>query len=90
MYTVSHRFIWNNFLKVRRYLASQPRPMNTTKTYGAGGNSYGHTDQDGIERFWRHLLAGAASIRFHRPDAGLGLSDKAVAEAVLSLPDFSD
>ena len=70
---------WNNFLKVRRYLANQPRPMNTTKTYGAGGNSYGHTDQDGIERFWRHLLAGAASIRFHRPDAGLGLSDKAVA-----------
>ena len=53
--------------------------MNTTKTYGAGGNNYGHTDQDGIERFWRHLLAGAASIRFHRPDAGLGLSDKAVA-----------
>jgi hypothetical protein len=53
--------------------------MNTTKTYGAGGSTDGRTDQDGIERFWRHLLAGAASIRFHRPDAGLGLSDKAVA-----------
>jgi hypothetical protein len=70
---------WNNFLQVRRYLAGQPRPMNTTKTYGAGGSTDGRTDQDGIERFWRHLLAGAASIRFHRPDAGLGLSDKAVA-----------
>lgn len=70
---------WDNFLYVRQYLSRQPRPMNTTKTYGASGNQFGHTDQDGIERFWRHLLAGAASIRFHRPDSGLGLSDKAVA-----------
>ena len=70
---------WENFLFVRRYLGVRPRPMNTTKTYGATGNRYGHTDQDAIERFWRHLLAGAASARFHRPDAGLGLNDKAVA-----------
>jgi len=70
---------WDGFLHVRRALSSQPRPMNTTKTYGASGNKFGHTDQDGIERFWRHLLAGAASMRFHRPTAGLGLNDKAVA-----------
>ncbi|MCA9061489.1 MAG: hypothetical protein KDA96_00440 [Planctomycetaceae bacterium] len=70
---------WDNFLHVREYLSKQPRPMNTTKTYGADGNKFGHTDQDGLERFWRHLLAGAASIRFHRPDSGLGLNDKAVA-----------
>lgn len=70
---------WDNFLYVRKYLARRPRPINTTKTYGATGNKFGHTDQDGIERFWRHLLAGAASIRFHRPDSGLGLNDKAVA-----------
>lgn len=70
---------WNNFLYVHEYLSSRPRPMNTTKTYGADGNKFGHTDQDGIERFWRHLLAGAASMRFHRPDSGLGLNDKAVA-----------
>ena len=69
---------WDNFLHVRNILTRQPRPMNTTKTYGADGNKFGHTDQDGIERFWRHLLAGAASMRFHRPDAGLGLSDRAV------------
>ncbi len=69
---------WDNFLYVRNYLAGQPRPMNTTKTYGATGNKFGHSDQDGIERFWRHLLAGAASIRFHRPDSGLGLNDRAV------------
>ncbi|MHC4398399.1 MAG: hypothetical protein ACYTG0_01825 [Planctomycetota bacterium] len=70
---------WDNFLFVRKYLANKPRPMNTTKTYGADGNKFGHTDQDAIERFWRHLLAGAASVRFHRPDSGLGLCDKAVA-----------
>ena len=70
---------WDNFLHVRKYLSGKPRPMNTTKTYGATGNKFGHNDQDAIERFWRHLLAGAASIRFHRPDSGLGLNDKAVA-----------
>ncbi|MDG2380056.1 MAG: putative collagen-binding domain-containing protein [Pirellulaceae bacterium] len=70
---------WDNFLHVRRYLADKPRPMNTTKTYGATGNKFGHSDQDAIERFWRHLLAGAASIRFHRPTAGLGLNEKAIA-----------
>lgn len=70
---------WENFLFVRNYLAAKPRPMNTTKTYGADGNKFGHTDQDAIERFWRHTLAGAASVRFHRPDSGLGLNDKAVA-----------
>ena len=41
---------WNNFLYVRDYLAKHPRPMNTTKTYGADGNKFGHTDQDAIER----------------------------------------
>jgi hypothetical protein len=70
---------WDNFLYVKVYLSSHPRPMNTTKTYGASGNKFGHTDQDGIERFWRHLLAGAASMRFHRPVSGLGLNPKAVA-----------
>jgi hypothetical protein len=70
---------WQNFLYVKKYLSKNPRPMNTTKTYGANDNKFGHSDQDGIERFWRHLLAGAASIRFHRPKSGLGLNDKAVA-----------
>ncbi len=70
---------WKNFIYVRKYLSKKPRPINTTKTYGADGNKFGHTDQDAIERFWRHLLAGAASVRFHRPSSGLGLNDKAVA-----------
>ena len=70
---------WSNALSVRNYLAKQPRPMNTVKTYGADGNKFGHSDDDGIERVWRHLLAGCAAVRFHRPDSGLGLSVKAQA-----------
>lgn len=70
---------WDNFQYVRNYLSKSPRPINTTKTYGADGNKFGHSDQDAIERFWRHLLGGAAAIRFHRPDSGLGINDKAVA-----------
>ena len=75
----SGRKHWDNFLYVKNYLSSHPRPINTTKTYGATGNKFGHNDQDAIERFWRHILAGAASARFHRPDAGLGINDKAFA-----------
>jgi len=69
---------WKNFLWVRDYVANQPRPLNSVKIYGADTGRYG-TDQDGVERFWRLLLGGAAAVRFHRPDSGLGLSEKAKA-----------
>jgi hypothetical protein len=69
---------WDNFLYVKNYLSEHPRPINTTKIYGANTGRFGN-DQDAIERFWRHMLAGAASVRFHRPPSGLGLNDKAVA-----------
>ena len=77
---------WDNFLWVRHYLSKQPRPMNTTKTYGADGGRHGNT-RDGLERFWRHVLAGVAAARFHRPDSGLGLSDlsRASLQAVRKL-----
>jgi hypothetical protein len=69
---------WDNFQWVRRHIADQPRPLNTVKTYGADGGRFGNS-QDGIERWWRHVIGGAASARFHRPDSGLGLSPPAVA-----------
>jgi len=68
---------WDNALWVRAYLAARPRPINTVKTYGADRNKFGHSDRDGIERFVRHILAGFASARFHRPDSGLGFNNKA-------------
>jgi hypothetical protein len=70
---------WANAMWVREHISKRPRPINTVKTYGASGNKFGHTDQDGVERFWRHILAGLASARFHRPDSGLGLNAKAEA-----------
>ncbi|MBE0537683.1 MAG: hypothetical protein IH624_18615 [Phycisphaerae bacterium] len=69
---------WDNFQWVRARIAQQPRPLNTVKTYGADGGKYGN-NQDGTERLWRHIIGGAASARFHRPDSGLGLNDIAKA-----------
>jgi hypothetical protein len=69
---------WDNFEWVRRHIARKPRPINTVKTYGADGGRFG-TTRDGVERFWRHVIGGAASARFHRPPSGLGLSKPAVA-----------
>ena len=70
---------WDDLAAARAYLSGQPRPMNTVKAYGADGSDFGQTDQKGIERFWIQLFGGSAAVRFHRPDAGLGLGDTAVA-----------
>lgn len=73
---------WDNFQWVRRHVAKKPRPLNTVKTYGADGGRFGD-NRDGVERWWRHVIGGAASARFHRPDSGLGLS-KPAANSVRS------
>lgn len=64
---------WDNMQAQRRRIADRPRPMNNVKIYGADTGRYG-TDRDGIERFWRSVMGGMASARFHRPASGLGLS----------------
>ncbi len=70
---------WDRFQWARRYLMrARVRPMNTVKTYGADGGRFGNS-RDGIERWWRSLIGGAAAVRFHRPPSGLGLSDPAKA-----------
>ena len=69
---------WDNFQWVRNYISTKPRPINTVKTYGSDKYKYG-SNKDGIDRFWRHIIGGAASARFHRPAAGLGLSELSMA-----------
>ncbi|NQU24212.1 MAG: hypothetical protein HQ567_23265 [Candidatus Nealsonbacteria bacterium] len=69
---------WDNFQWVRRHVAGKPRPLNTVKTYGADGGRFGDAN-DGVERWWRHVIGGAAAARFHRPDSGLGLSKRSTA-----------
>jgi len=67
---------WDNPQEVRKYIIDSGviRPMNTVKIYGANTGSYG-TTRDAQERFWRNILGGMASSRFHRPPSGLGLSE---------------
>jgi hypothetical protein len=67
-----------------RWLVKQvkkhPRPANNVKIYGSGHTMWGSgRPQDGIERFFRDLIGGCASARFHRPGAGNGLN--ALAQA---------
>jgi hypothetical protein len=69
---------WDNFQWLRSYISEHPYPLNTVKTYGADHGRHGNT-REGIESWWKHLLAGAASVRFHRPPSGLGLSQPAIA-----------
>ncbi len=69
---------WDNFQWALRYTAKHPRPLNTVKTYGADGGRHGNT-RDGIERWWRHVIGGAATARFHRPASGQGLSELSIA-----------
>jgi len=58
----------------------EPRPVNHTKIYGGGYASFGTGGlEDGVERFWRNILAGSASSRFHRPPSGNGLNERAKA-----------
>ncbi len=69
---------WDNAQKQRARIGSHKRPLNCVKIYGADTGRFGN-DRDAMERFWRNLFGGLASSRFHRPDSGLGLSQKAQA-----------
>jgi hypothetical protein len=71
---------WNNLMWIMNQARKNPRPLNNTKIYSAGKTSWGSgTPKDGVERFWRNLIAGSASCRFHRPGGGIGLNDTAKA-----------
>ncbi|MBL7153679.1 MAG: VCBS repeat-containing protein [Phycisphaerae bacterium] len=71
---------WDNLQFAHNYLAKKPRPINHVKIYGADSGTWkGSTDRHAIECFWRNIIGGSASSRFHRPPYGLGLSEKAQA-----------
>ncbi len=73
---------YNTGLWVRHYIgyAGTIRPINNVKIYGGmiypdrNGMQWTALHKDGEERFWRNIFAGHASVRFHRPDFGLGLN----------------
>jgi hypothetical protein len=57
---------------VRSHIADRPCPLSNVKIYGS---TYLGTYQDGKERFWRNIVGGCASARFH--EKHLGFSDTA-------------
>ena len=69
---------WLNAQKQRGRIANSVRPLNNVKIYGADKGRFGN-DRDAMERFWRNIFGGLASARFHRPNSGLGLGQKAQA-----------
>ncbi len=67
---------WEKLQWLLQQVNTHPRPSNHTKIYGSGYYTFGTGGpEDGVERFWRNILGGSASSRFHRPDAGNGLND---------------
>ncbi len=69
---------WDNLQHVWHALAQRPRPINHTKIYGTDtGKGWEGTDKDATARFWKNIIGGSASSRFHRPPYGLGLSSLA-------------
>ena len=58
------------------------RPLLIDKIYGADSGvdmNMFNESPEGVDRFWRFIFAGYASVRFHRPTTGLGLSPLAQA-----------
>jgi len=71
---------WSNLQYGRKLVSRHPRPMNAVKIYGANyGKPWGGDSNDGVERFWRNIVGGCATSRFHRPPTGIGLSERAEA-----------
>ena len=71
---------WDNLQFVYHYLSEKQRPINHTKIYGADTCPWkGSTDRHATECFWRNIIGGSATSRFHRPPYGMGLGQKAQA-----------
>ena len=74
---------WERILYIREYLADNPKPITNIKVYGTDNDhwdpEFWGSAQDGKERFWRHMIGGTSSTRFHRPPWGIGLNESALS-----------
>ena len=65
---------WRRVLWTVEEVKKHPRPVNNTKIYGDGKTKWGSGEpKNGVQRFWRDIIAGCASARFHRDGGGTGL-----------------
>jgi hypothetical protein len=72
--SVHGRHNWEKSVWLLEYMKQNgPRPVSHVKIYGNDLPPDGIEDHDALARFWRNILAGAASSRFHRPASGFGL-----------------
>jgi len=72
---------WENAQYVFDYIKDNPRPVNSTKVYGSDRGSWldrGITTQHAVQTFFRNIVGGFASSRFHRPPSGLGMSPASI------------
>ncbi|MEX2514389.1 MAG: hypothetical protein WD398_15910 [Cyclobacteriaceae bacterium] len=72
---------WDNAQYIFDYIKDQPRPVNSTKIYGSLTSPWLNRGIDGehaVQTFFRNVLGGFATSRFHRPPAGLGLSSPSI------------
>ncbi len=71
---------WQESQRVISYLNTQPRPVNNVKIYGNDASPSKSLKEKGIDSehavscFFRNIIGGLASSRFHRPPSGLGLN----------------
>lgn len=73
---------WENAQYVFDYIKEDPRPVNSTKIYGSDSGSWldrGINTEHAVQTFFRNVLGGFASSRFHRPPSGLGLSSTSIS-----------
>lgn len=81
---IAGRTNWDNAQYVFDHIKDNPRPVNSTKIYGSDRNEdikwtrRGMNTEHGVQTFFRNVVGGFASSRFHRPTAGLGLSEISV------------
>ena len=84
---------WERIQHVRESLQNNPKPITNIKIYGADWSpwdvDFWGTTQDGLERFWRNVLGGCASARFHRRPWGIGNTQQAMTN-VLSMRMLTD
>lgn len=72
---------WSNAQYVFEYIKDNPRPVNSTKIYGSDNGPWlnrGINTKHAVNTFFRNILGGFASSRFHRPPAGEGLSEVSI------------
>jgi hypothetical protein len=73
---------WENAQYVFDYIKDNTHPVNSTKIYGNDGYERwlfrGMTTEHAVQTFYRNIIGGFASSRFHRPTHGLGLSQLSI------------